>query len=162
MASKAEKSRRLVDELWNGGKMETADELLAPDIVRYDPALPQPARGIAEYKQVVRTYRDAFPDLHLEILELVESDDHVASRWQATGTHRGDLMGLAATGRKSTVEGIQLSRWEDGVGVEEHQSWDQMGMLRQLGVLPERDSTQEKAMTALSNLRSKVSGALNR
>jgi steroid delta-isomerase-like uncharacterized protein len=155
--------RRGVDEIWNGGRIEVIDELVGPGYVRHDPALPQPTIGPRALEDVVRTYREAFPDLNLVIEEMHSAgDDVVVARWRASGTHRGDLMGIAPTGKRSEVTGINLSHFGDGKMVEEWVEWDQVGMLRQLGVLPERDSAQEKALRTFSNLRTKVTGAINR
>lgn len=154
--------RRLVDEVWNGGRVEAIEELVSPEYVLHDPALPQVAHGPSGLADNVRLYRHAFPDINLEIEELVSTDDTVTMRWRATGTHRGELMGVQPTGRRSAVTGIGFLRLRDGKLVQEYQEWDQAAMLRQLGLLPERDSAQERAMRGLANLRTKVTQALGR
>ena len=98
--------RRMVDEVWNGGRVEAIEELVSPEYVRHDPALPQVAHGPSGLADNVRLYRDAFPDLNLEIEELVSTDGTVTMRWRAAGTHRGELMGVQPTGRRSAVTGI--------------------------------------------------------
>lgn len=155
-------AHQMIDEVWNGGRVEQIGELVAPEYVRYDPALPQPAHGPRGLQDNVTLYRDAFPDLNIEIEDLVSTDDTVTMRWRASGTHRGELMGIQPTGRSSVVTGLALIRFQDGKAVQEHQEWDQVAMLRQLGLLPERDSTQERAMRGLANLRTKVTEAIGR
>jgi len=148
--------RRYIDEVWNGGRLEVIDEIVADQYIRRDAALPRPAVGRAELKDQVSLYRDAFPDLNVVIEDMVTSDDVVTLRWRASGTHRGELMGLGATNKRSEVTGLNLVRVLEGKLVEEIQEWNEATMLRQLGVLPERESTQERALLGLSNLRTRV------
>jgi steroid delta-isomerase-like uncharacterized protein len=148
--------RRNIDEAWNGGRFEVLDETVAEHYVRHESALPRTVHGRAELKETIRRYRDAFPDLNLVIEDMVSSGDLVTTRWSASGTHRGDLMGLGATNKRSVVTGLNLSRFLDGKVTEEWSEWNEAAMLRQLGVLPERESTQEKALLGVSNLRTRV------
>ena len=154
--------RRAVDEVWNGGRTEVIDEMFGPGYVRHDPALPQPVSGARGFEDVVRMYRTAFPDLNLVIEEMLSTDDVVVARWRAAGTHRGDLMGLAPTGKRAEVTGMEIAHFSDGKIVDEWVEWDQVAMLRQLGVIPERDSAQERALRTFSNLRTKVTDAIGR
>lgn len=154
--------RRSIEEVWNGGRLEVIDELVADEYVRYESALPRVVRGRAELKEAVRLYRNAFPDLNVVIEDMVSSGDLVTTRWRASGTHRGDLLGLRPTGRRSEVTGLDLARIREGRVREEWQEWNEASMLRQLGVLPERESTQERALLGVSNLRTKVAEALGR
>ena len=154
--------RRGIDELWNGGRTEIIPEITGPGYVRHDAALPHPTNGPRELEQSVHLYRNAFPDLNIEIIEMHSTGDVVVVRWRATGTHRGDLMGIAPTGKRVDVTGLNLHRVSGGKMTDEIAEWDQVEMLRNLGVLPERDSTQEKALRTVSNLRTKVTGAIGR
>jgi steroid delta-isomerase-like uncharacterized protein len=128
--------RRLLDEAFNEGRLETVDETVASDFVGYDPALPEPIRGIAAEKDVVSGYRHAFPDLHIRIDDVIAEGDKVVTRWTARGTHRGDLWGIEPTGKEATVTGISIDRVEDGRIVEAWTNWDTLGMMQQLGVIP--------------------------
>lgn len=154
--------RRGIDEMWNGGRMEVIPEIAGAGYVRHDPALPNPISGPRELEQAVQLYRNAFPDLNIEIVDMHSAGDVVVTRFKATGTHRGDLMGIAPTGKRSDVTGLTLQHFSDGKVTDEYVEWDQLGMLRQLGVIPERDSAQEKALRTVSNLRTKVTGAIGR
>jgi len=151
--------RRTIDEAWNGGRFEVLDETVADQYIRHESALPSPV-GRAELKETIRRYRDAFPDLNIVIEDMVSSGDLVTTRWRASGTHRGDLMGLGATNKRSEVTGLNLTRFLDGKVTEEWSEWNEADMLRQLGALPERESTQERALLGLSNLRTRVGGML--
>ncbi len=92
--------RRIIEEAFNQGKLGVIDEVISPDYVNIDPAAPEPIRGPAGMKEMVEGYRAAFPDLKLTINDQVSSGDKVVTRWTATGTHKGDLWGLAPTGSR--------------------------------------------------------------
>ena len=129
-------ARRLIDEAFNGGNLDVVDELVSPEFVNHDAALPEPTRGVEAAKASIAAYRAAFPDLRLTIEQQVGEGEFVTTRWTGTGTHQGDLMGMAATGKQSTVTGITIDRIVDGSFVESWTNWDTLGMLQQLGVVP--------------------------
>ncbi len=129
-------SKRGVEEVWNQGKLEVIDELTAANCVFNDPTLPGgKVTGPKAYKQVVQMYRAAFPDLRITINDQIAEGDKVVTRWTATGTHKGELMGIAPTGKRATVTGIAIDRFQNGKTVEQWQSGDTAGMLQQLGVV---------------------------
>lgn len=109
--------RRFSDDVWGRGDMAAADELLAEDLVEHNP-LPNQGAGREGHKQVVSLFRSAFPDLKVSTEDLVEDGDRVALRWKAEGTHRGELMGIAATGKRVTMTGIEILRVAGGKIVE--------------------------------------------
>jgi steroid delta-isomerase-like uncharacterized protein len=130
-------SKRGFEEVMNQGKLEVIDELVASNNTFYDPSLPGgKVNGLEAYKQIVQMYRTAFPDLHFTIKDQIAEGDKVVTRWTATGTHKGALMGIAPTGKRSTVTGISIEHYKDGKGVEVWNNWDTLGMLQQLGVVP--------------------------
>ena len=129
-------ARRFLEEAFNGGKLDVVDELVAPEFVNHDAALPEPAIGIEAAKASITGYRDAFPDLRLTIEQQVAEGEYVTTRWSARGTHQGDLMGIAATGKQATVTGITIDRIVDGRFVESWTNWDTLGLMQQLGVVP--------------------------
>src|SRR5690606_17580698 len=120
---------------YNQKKLDVADELIAPDYVLHDPASPHFRGGLEGYKQFQVTYLRAFPDAHLTVDDQIAAADEVVTRWTTRGTQTGDLPGIPATGKQVTVTGITISRIENGKIVEDWQEWDQLGMLRQLGVV---------------------------
>ena len=109
--------RRFSDELWGQGNLAAADQILSVDLIEHNPLPGQPP-GREGHKQVVALFRSAFPDLHVVTEDLVEEGDRVALRWKAEGTHRGDLMGLAPTGKRVTLTGIEILRINGGKIVE--------------------------------------------
>ena len=134
--------RRQLDELFNKGNLDLAEELLAPDFVEHDPAMPEDLHGIEAFKQYVGGYRSAFPDIHIEVEDQVAEGDRVATRWTGTGTHEGELMGIAPTGNRAEVAGMNISRIEGGKIAESWSNYDVMGMMQQLGVTPSPEQAQ--------------------
>jgi steroid delta-isomerase-like uncharacterized protein len=127
--------RRLIEEVWNKGNFEVADEILAPDFVANSvpPGIPPDGEG---FKQFIGMYRAAFPDVHLHIEDQIAEGDMVVTRFTAHGTHQGELMGIPPTNKQITVTGIGISRIVEGRSREEWNNYDQYGMLVQLGVIP--------------------------
>ena len=127
--------RRYFEAVWNQGNYEILDELVASDFVGHSPPngdLPGP-EGIRQY---VAAMRAAFPDVHFTVEDQVAEGDRVVTRWQATGTQRGEFAGVPATGRRATVTGITISRVANGKFVEGWTNWDAFGLLVQLGAIP--------------------------
>jgi steroid delta-isomerase-like uncharacterized protein len=128
-------ARRAIEEIYNAGKLEVVDELLAPECVSYDVAMPEPLRGRDALKQQAQGYRSAFPDLRLTIDQQLAEGDSVCTRWTARGTHRGELFGIAATNREATTTGITIDKLRDGRIVESRTNWDALGLMQQLGAI---------------------------
>ena len=129
-------ARRFLEEAFNSGNLDVVDELVAPDFVNHDAALPEPTIGIERARASIAGYREAFPDLRLTIEQQIAEGEFVTTRWSARGTHRGDLMGMAPTGKQATVTGITIDRILDGRFVESWTNWDTLGLMQQLGVVP--------------------------
>lgn len=129
------KARRLFSEVWNKGDAGVVDELVAGNVVNRDPSNPSDVIGTGAYKQLVSTYRTAFPDIHFTIDDLIAEGDKAVCRWTARGTHRGDLLGIAATGKQLTNTGISIVRFEGGKAVEIWVNRDALGLMQQLGVV---------------------------
>ena len=81
-------------------------------------------------------YRNAFPDLHFTIDEQIAEGDKVVTRWTAHGTNKGELLGMPATDKSTTVTGIAVDRIANGKIAESWGIFDQFGMMQQLGVIP--------------------------
>ena len=132
-------ARRFIDEVWNKGNLAVIDELVAPNAVAHDPNNPNAVPGPAGTRQVVSLYRNAFPDMHFTLEDVIAERDKVVTRLSATGTHQRDLPGIPATNRRATIEGITITRYEDGKSVESWVSFDFLGLFRQLGVVPSQE-----------------------
>jgi steroid delta-isomerase-like uncharacterized protein len=135
-------ARRQVEEAFNEGKLDVIDELIAPSFVNHDPATQEQIRGPEALKEFVKTYRSAFPDLRVTIEDQIAEGDKVVSRWSARGTQKGELLGMPASNKQATVTGISIDRFEGGKIVESWNNWDTLGMLQQLGAIPEQARAQ--------------------
>lgn len=126
--------RRFYEEMNNGRKLELAEDLFTTDHVMHDPQVPcgPGPTGIAD---VVRTYQDGV-DGHWEIVELLSAGNRVVVRWTGTGTHKGELNGIPATGRPVRVDAITIHRLADNRIAETWEVWDTLGLLQQIGVVP--------------------------
>ena len=130
-------ARRNVEEIWNQGNLSVIDELVAPNATFHDPAVPGGKfTGPEGFRQFVQIYRGAFPDVRLTIEDLIAEGDKVVSRWTATGTQKGELMGIAPSGKRVTVTGCNIDQYQNGKIVEGWASYDMLGLLQQLGVVP--------------------------
>ncbi len=130
-------SRRFYEELFNQGNLDAAEEIVTPDFVIHDPNIPEEPPGPEGLKQFVTMYRNAFPDLNFTIEEQIADGEKVATRWVADGTHQGELMGLAPTGKRVTVRAFTLQRFSGGKIAEDWAHYDALGMMRQIGAIPE-------------------------
>ena len=126
--------RRVIEEIVNQGNFSLISELISPQYAYFEPTV-GPVRGREGYNQIVATYRTAFPDMKLTIDEQIAEGDKVVTRWTADGTHRGELMGLAGTGKRVSVQGVVISRLKEGQIVEDYETYDVHGMMRQLGAV---------------------------
>jgi steroid delta-isomerase-like uncharacterized protein len=125
--------RRWFEEVWNKGRAAAIDELLAGNSVVHGLG-PHP-QGPAEFKKFHAAYLNAFPDLTIHIDAMVAEGDVVAARWSGKGTHRGDGLGFAATGKLVQFSGMVFVRIQGGKLVEGWNVFDQLGMLQQVGVV---------------------------
>ncbi len=130
-----ELAQRMVDEVWTQGKLEVIDELIAEDYVGHDPVNGE-IHGRDGFRELVQMYRTAFSDVTMRADTIVAEGDWVAVHWTATGTHTGELMGIAPTGRDATVTGTEFSRIADGKIATSTGLFDALGMLQQIGAVP--------------------------
>jgi steroid delta-isomerase-like uncharacterized protein len=129
-------ARRLF-EAWNSGELDTYDELIAPDAVTHDSQDPfTDVPGPEGMKRLTRMYRGGFPDTHFMVNAQIADDDLVCTRWTATGRNDGELMGMPPSGKSVVIAGVSITRHVDGKITESWVSWDTLGMLQQLGVIP--------------------------
>jgi ketosteroid isomerase-like protein len=125
--------RRMIEEIWNQGRLEVADELFAPDAT--SPGLPLPP-GPEGVKLVAGMFLRAFPDLHMEIEDIIAEGDRVVGRFTETATHQGEFMGVPATGKPVKFTEMGILRIRDGQIVESWYNLDQFGLMQQLGAIP--------------------------
>ncbi len=121
----------------NTGDFDVFDEVVAPDVVDHDPA-PEQGPGPQGFKDMFATMRDAFPDLEVTPEHMTATEDDVALAYTIAGTHQGEFLGVAPTGRKIMARGVQIGRFEDDKLVERWGSSDQLAILQQLGAEPQK------------------------
>ena len=129
--------RRWFREVWNEGREATIDELFAKDGVAYGLGEGEAeVRGPAAFKPFVHNLRGSLPDIQIGIHDIMAEDDKVMVRVLLEGTHSGPGLGVPPTGRRVRVAGIVVVRFSRGQLIEAWNSWDQLGLLRQIGALP--------------------------
>jgi steroid delta-isomerase-like uncharacterized protein len=128
--------RRLLEDVWWRGDLDLADKLLAANFVRHGPALERETRGAESYRDLVTLFRSALPDLHGDIEAQIAEGDTVVSRWTAQGTHRGEMLGRAPTGKTVTIAGFIMDRVTESKVAEEWASYDAVGLMQQIGAIP--------------------------
>jgi steroid delta-isomerase-like uncharacterized protein len=127
--------KTFIDRLFTEGDLSALDELAAPDYVDHDP--PFGATGTVDgWRAMASMIRDAFPDWHSDLHALYTDDDVVIERFTASGTHKGEIFGIPATDTVCSLPGINIFRVRDGRIVERWGRVDELGMMRQLGVVP--------------------------
>jgi steroid delta-isomerase-like uncharacterized protein len=137
--------RRLFEELWNKGNLSVADQLFSPNYAHHDPSTPDFGRGPESERKRATLYRTAFPDLQLTIEDIIAEGETVMARWSCRGTHKGDLSGIAPTGKQFTISGVTIARLTNGKLAEGYVNWDALGLMQQLGVAPELVKTKAVA-----------------
>lgn len=125
--------RRVIDEVYNKGDLGVVDQVATSELVIHSPS--QEIHGREGVKNYVASLRSAFPDLHFEIGHQVAEGDMVVTSWMARGTHAGEFQSLPATGRKIHLAGTDIDRLVHGKVVECWMHMDELGLLRQLGVI---------------------------
>ncbi len=130
-------ARRVAEEMFSGGDLDLADELIDPSFVGHDVASPEPIRGPDGVRQQAQGYRSAFPDVRITVEDQLADGERVATRWTARGTHKGELFGIAPTGKQVTITGMTIDRFAGGKIVESWDNWDALGLMQQIGAVQE-------------------------
>jgi predicted ester cyclase len=137
--------RRLVEAI-NRADMNVVDELFAPEVA-------------GQAKQNFTAFRSAFPDWREKVVDMVAEDDKVIGRFKCSGTHRGEMMGIAPTGRRMQVDEVYFLRVENGKFVEFWGLEDNLTRMRQLGLLPPRPVAVARMLIHYAKkLRSRLRG----
>jgi steroid delta-isomerase-like uncharacterized protein len=138
MSEQQKATARRYYEAWTNGDLDAYDEIVASGATNHDTQNPYTAMpGPEGARLTTEMYRAAFSDSRFEIDQQFEEGDYVITRWTAHGTNDGELMGMAATGKTVVIGGITINRFEDGKVAEAWTNWDTLGMMQQLGVVPQ-------------------------
>jgi len=128
--------RRFLEGIFSQGNPDVVDELAAPDFVVHDPSSEVGEVDVEGVKGSIAWSHSAFPDLRVTIEDQVAEGDKVSTRWTVRGTHRGEMMGVTATGNQVTFTGTQTDYISGGKILESWSNWDTLGMLQQIGAVP--------------------------
>jgi steroid delta-isomerase-like uncharacterized protein len=132
-------ARREMEELFNHtGNLDVADEIYAPDYVGHEASQPEGVHGVEGARQFAVAIRSAFPDLTCTVEDQVAEGDKVVTRWTARGTHQGETEEMGpATGKRMEITGLSMERFSEGKVAESWDNYDALGMMQQLGMIPE-------------------------
>jgi predicted ester cyclase len=132
--------RREFEEIFSqGGNLDAAEEIYAPNYVGHEPTFGD-VHGVEGAKQFAATYRQAFPDIQTTMEDQVAEGDKVVSRFTARGTHQGESEDFGPpTGNRIEVTGITIEQFsEEGKIVKDWTNFDALGLMQQLGLVPEQ------------------------
>jgi predicted ester cyclase len=118
---------RVAFEVWNTGDLDRLDQYIAPNVVHHDPYDPDGANGLAGMKRTIKRNRERTPDLRITIEDQIAEGNKVATRWTAMMTQQG---------KKVSLKGISIDRFENGKIVEAWRNIDMLGLLQQTGTAP--------------------------
>jgi steroid delta-isomerase-like uncharacterized protein len=137
MAQDAQLIHDLLLEFWNTGNQQLANQIYTSSSERHAPD--HTARGTQEIVNYVTQTRAGFPDFKLERKEILSDSDRFAVHWKASGTHKGEFMGIPGTGKWVEIHGLSVGRIRDGHITEEFVYFDRLRLLEQLGIAPTQD-----------------------
>ncbi len=135
MKNKSSLVRQFIEEVLNAGEIEASGKFFHDDVVEQVP-FPGQGPGLSGLKDVLRGLRTAFPDMHWSVDEQIESEDKVVSRFNWSGTHRGEFFGVPATGRRVSVWGLVVDRFVGDKIKDTRIIMDALGLMAQMGAFP--------------------------
>jgi steroid delta-isomerase-like uncharacterized protein len=135
-ADENEAITRRAYEAINQKNLDALDQMVASDIIDHDPG-PGQGPGLEGVKQYFSSLHTAFPDVQMNIDDMIAEGDKVVARVNMSGTHQGEFMGNDPTGNRVTITGIDILRIADGKIVERWGKFDDLSMMQQLGVISE-------------------------
>ena len=127
----------------NQGKLDVVGEIFSENFVNQSPPPGMPAKGHAAITELFTMLRSAFPDIHISLDHEIAEGEYVVHHITVTGTHKGEFMGHAATDKKATWKEIHILRFAEGKVVEHWGVVDMMGLMMQLGVMPQPETTKK-------------------
>jgi steroid delta-isomerase-like uncharacterized protein len=128
--------RRIYEEVWNQGNFDVLDEVVSPNYIGHLPTPPNAPTGREGLRWLIQTYRNAFPDIHVQLEDQFAEDDKVMSRITIRGTHQGQFMHIPPTGNEVSLQAIVVTRFENGQNAEGWAAIDRLILMQQLGVIP--------------------------
>ena len=139
--------RRLYEEAFNDGDLELVDELVADDVVTHNPIILDAPTGPDSIRGGLEMIRKAFPDFHVEVVDLIAEGDRVAAFLTMSGTNEGDYRRGGATRKRGTMRAFFIWRIADGKLAESWGLADRFGFLQELGIVPSDDELAARMPT---------------
>lgn len=127
--------RTFIDEAFNKGNLSMLEEVIHPEYQYWSPD--SQLKGIGQLAEFIQAFRNAFPDLNLQIDDFFSSNDRTCTAFTLKGTHEQDFMGIPATKKSVEVQGMVISRIKDNKILEDREILDNLTFFQQLGVVPE-------------------------
>ncbi|RJP74559.1 MAG: ester cyclase [Candidatus Zixiibacteriota bacterium] len=134
-------THKFIEEILGKGNTQMIEEIVDRGFVMHDPNIPQEVRGPDGVKRFVQELHAGVPDVRFKIESLLVEGDQAVCRWTSTGTHTGELFDQPASGKRITVTGMDILRFSNDKIVEDYSCWDALGFYRQIGAIPEMEST---------------------
>jgi len=137
--------RRLYGEVWNARRTEVVNEIISLSHALHGTITESSAIGPEAYKATVTRFLKGFPDLRFSIDDMFGEDEKLVVSWNISGTHKGEFMGIPATNKKVSADGITVHHIVNGKIMDSYVSLDVLGMIRQLGVAPPLGQAKDAA-----------------
>ena len=127
--------RTFIDEAFNKGNLSMLEEVIHPEYQYWSPD--SQLKGIGQLREYILAFRNAFPDLNLQIDDFFSSNDRTCTAFTLKGTHEQGFMDIPATKKSVEVQGMVISRIKDSKIMEDREILDNLTFFQQLGVIPE-------------------------
>src|SRR5262245_25929454 len=115
-------TKKIFEEFWSKGNLGIIDEFFDPGFEGYDPV--DGKQDKEAFKRSCLMYRGAFPDLTMQVTDLIAEGDKCVARWTAVGTHKGPFMGVKATGKRPTVTGVTVCEYRGERCIRSYSEWN--------------------------------------
>ncbi len=135
--------RRWIETFNNPDTQQVEAEVLAPGYVAHAPGFPGPLEGVEAWTQFIASFTEAFPDIRLTVEDVFSVGDMLAARLTFRGIHRGEFQGIPPTGKEVAFSSIEIDRMVDGKVQEHWFEMDLLGLMGQLGAIPEPEHSEE-------------------
>ena len=128
-------ARNFIEKGLNQKDLSVLETYFSPELTDHalPPGLPSGLEGRRIFASALLA---AFPDIHVDVKDLIAEGEKLVTRYSVHGTHKGDLMGIPPTGKEVSITGVAIDRFENGLSVEHWEIIDQVGLMQQIGALP--------------------------
>ncbi len=128
--------RRMIEQVYNKRRLDLIEEFFAEDVILHVVGYPS-SSGLVALRETIAKSLNTFPDFRLAFEDEIAAGDKVAARWTMTGTQKGELFGIPATGKQVTHSGVTFYRLSNAKIAELWFLADNLGLMQQLGVIPQ-------------------------